>query len=227
MAHPGPASLADVPQFRDRPVVPLITGHGVLVVAATSRELATPAGWLTLCTGVGPVEAAAATAAELAVRRPAVLLHVGIAGARRNAGLQPGTLVIGSSAVYHDLMALPPEWASRVVAANPVLLAAAKARLPDAVVAPIGTSARVGGTLNGEGTPCPAEAMEGFAVLRAAERAGVPAIEVRAISNAIEETDRSRWEFERAFAAITAVTPLLVHALAAAVASGADGDAGA
>ena len=32
--------------------------------------------------------------------------------------------------------------------------------------------------------------MEGFGVLRAAQLAGVPAIEVRAISNEIEEVDR-------------------------------------
>src|SRR5919206_69607 len=56
---------------------------------------------------------------------------------------------------------------------------------------------RDGGT-----TGCEVEAMEGFGVLRAAQLAGVPAIEVRAISNEIEETDRARWRFDDAFAAI-------------------------
>jgi nucleoside phosphorylase len=55
--------------------------------------------------------------------------------------------------------------------------------------------------------------MEGFAVLRAAQLAGVPAIEVRAISNDIEEADRARWHFGVALAAIVEVTPLLVTAL--------------
>ena len=41
----------------------------------------------------------------------------------------------------------------------------------------------------------------------------VPAIEVRAISNAIEETDRARWAFDDAFAAIVAATPRLVPEL--------------
>ena len=50
-------------------------------------------------------------------------------------------------------------------------------------------------------------------MLRAAQLAGVPAIEVRAISNDIEEPDRARWHFDAAFAAITAVTPPLVRAL--------------
>jgi futalosine hydrolase len=59
--------------------------------------------------------------------------------------------------------------------------------------------------------------MEGFAVLRAAELAGVPAIEIRAVSNAIEERDRVLWRFDDAFAAITAATPLLVAELARCV----------
>ena len=38
----------------------------ILVVAATTRELATPDGWLVLQCGVGPGEAAARTAAAIA-----------------------------------------------------------------------------------------------------------------------------------------------------------------
>jgi futalosine hydrolase len=57
--------------------------------------------------------------------------------------------------------------------------------------------------------------MEGFGVLRAAALAGVPAIEVRVISNAIEETDRALWRFDEAFAAVQALTPRLVREIAA------------
>jgi hypothetical protein len=88
------------------------------------------------------------------------------------------------------------------------LLHAVQRALPHAPTLTIGTSARVGGTVH-----CDVEAMEGFGVLRAAQLAGVPAIEVRAISNDIEEQDRARWHFDAAFAAITAVTPQLVRAL--------------
>ncbi len=59
--------------------------------------------------------------------------------------------------------------------------------------------------------------MEGFAVLRAAAHADIPAIEVRAISNQIEEADRARWRFDEAFAAIIAATPALVAEVAACV----------
>ena len=57
----------------------------ILVVAATERELAGAAGAATLACGIGPVEAAAATAGALArAPRPDVLLHVGIAGRARD-----------------------------------------------------------------------------------------------------------------------------------------------
>ena len=52
-------------------------------------------------------------------------------------------------------------------------------------------------------------------MLRAAHIAGIPAIEVRAISNNINEPDRARWHFADAFAAITTVTPALVAELRA------------
>jgi nucleoside phosphorylase len=184
---------------------------GILVVAATARELAVPDGWRTCQCGVGPVDAAANTAAAIAVHRPAAILHVGIAGARREADLAPPTIVLGAAALYCDLT-VPPQLAPREIVAAPELLRAARRLLPDAPVRMIGTSASVGGSRE-----CDVEAMEGFAVLRAAQLAGVPALEVRAISNAIEEHDRTRWRFDDAFAAITAITPRLVAELAACV----------
>lgn len=182
----------------------------ILVVAATERELAAPAGWRTLKCGVGPVEAAAATAAAITLEAPALILHVGIAGVRRARELAPGTVVIGTDAIYCDL-GETSKWAPGKVAATPRLLEAAARVLPDAPQLTIGTSARVRGT-----TGCFVEAMEGFAVLRAAQLAGVPAIEVRAISNEVEEKDRANWHFDTAFAAITAVTPRLVEGFARA-----------
>ena len=178
----------------------------ILVVAATARELAVPDGWATCLCGVGPVEAAAGTAAAIARVAPAIVLHVGIAGARRHRALPPATLVIGDSAHYSDL-GVDARWAPNTIRADAALLAIAQQTLPQAITLPIGTSARIGGTSTTD-----VEAMEGFAVLRAAALAGVPALEVRAISNEIEEPDRSRWQFDAAFAAITAATAPLVQA---------------
>lgn len=180
----------------------------ILVVAATERELAPPDGWLTLRCGVGPVEAAIATASAIAAHRPLAILHVGIAGARRAAGMAPAALVVGNAAHYNDL-SVAPEWAPSLVTPAVTLVQAVLRVLPNAPLVAIGTSARIGGSAN-----CDVEAMEGFAVLRAAEIAGIPAIEVRSISNEIEERDRTRWHFDHAFAAITAITPRLVDEIA-------------
>ena len=190
-----------------------LTPH-ILVVAATRRELAAPLDWRELCCGVGPVEAAASTAAAIAAHRPQAVLHVGIAGARADSGLVAPAIVVGEWSTYSDLD-VPEELALRSIASSPLLLSAARRALPDARICTIGTTARVGGSLandQGDAETPEVEAMEGFAVLRAAQMAGVPAIEVRAISNAIEERDRSRWHFDAAFRAITAVTPRLVAA---------------
>jgi len=163
----------------------------LLVVAATERELELVRGVDTFCCGIGPVEAALQTAWVLTERRPDAVLHLGIAGARR---LAPPTLVLGSESVYED--ARGPLVVARVEP-SAGLLERARAALPDAHVLPIGTSARVGGT-----SACEVEAMEGFGVLRAAAAAGVAAVELRAISNLIDEPDRGKWRFDEAFAAL-------------------------
>ncbi len=183
----------------------------ILVVAATERELAAPGGWRTLLCGVGPIEAALATACEIERLRPLAVLQLGIAGARRVCALAPAALVIGSESCYGDLSPTN-RWSPRLITAPAILVAAATSALPSAIITRIGTTARVGGSDSSE---CDVEAMEGFAVLRAAQRANIPAIEVRAISNEIEETDRSRWHFDAAFEAIVSATPRLVAAIAA------------
>ncbi len=181
----------------------------VLVVAATSHELATSSEYHSLVCGVGPIEAAAATAAAIAAHRPPAVVHVGIAGARQRSQLAPGTIIVGSESIYCDLN-MDSALAPRRIVAPVELIHAVQRAAPRAVAQAIGTSARVGGSSGCE-PDVHVEAMEGFAVLRAAQRAGVPAIEIRVISNDIEETDRRRWQFDTGFAAILAVTPLIVH----------------
>jgi futalosine hydrolase len=173
----------------------------ILLIAATDLELCGHDG---LVCGVGPVEAAAATATELALQRPGAVLHVGLAGAR---GLEPGTLVVGSEARYCDIAAAIPVVDREQ--AHPLLVEKAVGALPGAELLPIGTSAAVG--------TAPAdvvvEAMEGFGVLRAAARAGVPAVEIRAVSNELGEPDRARWQLGTALDALRAALPPLLAAL--------------
>jgi nucleoside phosphorylase len=179
--------------------------HG-LVVAATERELDFVDGAETLCTGIGPVEAALATARRLADGRPSAILHIGLAGART---LDPPALVLGEAAVYCDVID-PESKLPRVERLEPdlELLAAARLALPEAHVLPIATAGKVGG-----GSSCEVEAMEGFGVLRAAALAGVPAVELRAVSNAVAESDRARWRIDDALAALREAVPRLLEAL--------------
>ncbi|MCW2960302.1 MAG: 5-methylthioadenosine/S-adenosylhomocysteine nucleosidase [Thermoleophilia bacterium] len=181
----------------------------LLIVAATEPELRGVTGLQgveSLACGIGPVDAAISVAARLAHDpRPTAILHLGIAGARRAAGLTLGTVVLGAGSSYEDTASVLVE---RTASPDAELLERAAAALPEAVHAVIGTSADVGGTAE-----CDVEAMEGFAVLRAAELAGVPALEVRTIANEVEEADRALWDFTGALDRLEAVTPVLVQAL--------------
>jgi len=199
----------------------------ILLVAATEAELCGRAG---LACGVGPVEAAAATARALAGDRPDAVLHVGLAG---GLGLELGTLVVGTEAVYDDIAAAIPV-VSRIEP-DPSLLAAARQALPEARALRIATSASVGG-LRGSEPQSPlarpgatravvgevsgsepqstrVEGMEGFAVLRACALAGVPAVEVRAVSNELGEEDRSRWDVPLALEALAGAVPRVLAAI--------------
>ncbi len=125
--HVASALPARVPvgslRFRSRPE-PCPTSSSSQPPTASSPE---PTG----CCGVGPVEAASATARVLALRRFGAVLHVGLAGAR---GLDIGTLAIGTESVYCDLSAGWP--VVDRVAADATLVDAVHAALPDAPALP-------------------------------------------------------------------------------------------
>lgn len=177
----------------------------ILLVAATELELCGHPG---LVCGIGPVEAAAATAMHLAVERPRAVLHVGVAGGRR---LTPGALVLGTEAVYVDLVSEVP--VVERVEPDPALLAALQAAIPEAVSLPIATSAAVSRPSDTTPHGLRVEGMEGFAVLRACELGGVPAVEVRAVSNEIGEGDRARWMIRRGLEVLDQAIPRLLAAL--------------
>jgi len=181
----------------------------LLVVTATAFEAALVDGApvRTVVCGIGPVEAALATARAIADDAPTAIVQLGIAGAQT---LPNGSIVLGSEAVYCDVID-PLARIPRVerVRADADLLAVARRSLPDAHVLPIGTTGRVGGCVD-----CEVEAMEGFGVLRAAALAGVPALEVRAVSNPVAEADRDRWRVDDALDALRVAVPRLLEELA-------------
>ena len=179
----------------------------ILLVAATERELCGHRG---LVCGVGPVEAAAATARAVAQSQVGAVLHVGLAGGR---GLEVGAVVVGTESVYCDLEAAWPV----VERAEPdaQLVDLARRSLPEAVPMPIHTSGAVGGAPDTVSHATLVEAMEGFGVLRAAELAGVPAVEVRVVSNEIGEPDRGQWELELGLRVLGEAIPVLLAGVTA------------
>ena len=171
-----------------------------MLVAAMARELVGHAGFV--C-GVGPVSAAATTAKALHEAPREVVLHIGLAGARRDCGVVPPQLVIGSKAVYEDRLA--PHTLPEVVELVPdaALVAVCRRTLPNAPFVPIGTTARIGGGNES------IEAMEGYGVLFAAAGAGSRAVEVRAVSNFVDEP-WGDWDVDAALATLSAALPALI-----------------
>jgi nucleoside phosphorylase len=133
--------------------------------------------------GVGPVEAAAATARELALRPPDAVVNVGVAGGR---GITPGGLVIGSAAVYVDISAAEIPIVDRVEPIPPCSTECGW-RFPT----PSSSRSERAEPWAVSCRRLRVEAMEGFGVLRACELAGIPAVEIRAISNELGESDRA------------------------------------
>ena len=156
-----------------------------------------------LVTGVGPIEAAAGVSRALATSAYELVINAGIAGAF------PGAAEIGDGVVVSEefceicletgqSIALPA--GQRVVdrALSDLhlvdsLVELGYRRLLGLTVSKVTATDATAQRLVAHGVGV--ESMEGFAVLRAAEIAGVPAIEVRGISNLVGDRGRSQWNF--------------------------------
>jgi futalosine hydrolase len=164
-----------------------------------------------LCTGVGPVNAAAALAAFLAVERATAVVCCGVGGAYPGSGLATGDVACAESETYADLGAESPqgfldmealgfpviEGPPRLFNRLPLDLFPAAKRVPfvtrttctgtDATAREI--AARTGGAV---------ESMEGAAIVHVARLHGVPVGEVRGISNRAGDRDRGSWRVREA-----------------------------
>ena len=205
----------------------------VLVVVAVDAERAAlgarclgAPGVRTVVAGIGRTNAAAATADAIAIARAGgtafdAVVSAGIAGALPGSGLAPGAIVISERCVYAeegielpggfgDMSALGfplGPFAGNAVPVDPSLWPPFAALGP---VTPIATVATCSGTDAAarrvrERTGAAAEAMEGAAVVHAALRAGIPGVELRAVSNTTGDRPRQQWDMPRALAALGAV----------------------
>jgi futalosine hydrolase len=168
----------------------------------------------TLVTGVGPIEASCVLAAALASGRYRLVVNAGLAGAFDGAAGIGDGVVVGDEVIELNLesgapLALPAgtklidtassaaPLAARLRAKGfPVLRGVTVARVTSSEA----TARRLADELGAQ-----VESMEGFAALRAAALAGVPAIELRGISNRCGDRKRSGWSFAAGIAGLERV----------------------
>jgi futalosine hydrolase len=200
----------------------------ILVVCAVAQELAAlPArdGVDVVAVGVGPVEAAFGTARALAAKPYTAVINAGIGGGFRDR-CTVGDVVVCSREDFADLgledgSAFPLPGGLelvRHVEADAALLQPFLAGLIPVIVGRGVTSATVTSTTAralalAYRFRSDVESMEGFAVLRAAQAAGVPAIEIRGVSNLVGERASNEWDFGAGASAAVATTDALLDVL--------------
>jgi len=161
--------------------------------------------------GVGPVNAAHAVTLAIMRSRPNAILVCGIAGAYPSSGLHIGDVACADTECYGDLGATSPAGFLDMLAIGfpivpgpppiynvlPMQLFPAARRVPfitmstctgtDAAARAV--EARTGGAV---------ENMEGAAVVHVATMHGIPAGELRSISNIVTDRDTTAWRITEA-----------------------------
>ncbi len=193
----------------------------ILLASAVEAELdfwQSHPGVRRLVTGIGPVEASCALAEALAQRSYRLVVNAGIAGTFDGAARIGDGVVVADESIELALesgapLALPLGIKLVDRASSDAVLVA---RLRDQgfpalrgitvshVTATEATARRLVREFGAH-----VESMEGFAVLRAAQRAAVPAIEIRGISNRCGDRERSCWDFAAGVAGLRRVLDAL------------------
>jgi futalosine hydrolase len=185
----------------------------ILIAAAVAQELdwlGPRAGVETLITGIGPVDAATRVARALAGRKVDLVINAGIAGTFDGVAQIGDGVVVGEElyALEQETgapLTLPPGnlIADRVPADQQLVEAVTALGFPlvrGITVAHVTATEATAERLRKRGAEI--ESMEGFAVLRAAQLAGVPAIELRGISNRVGDREASGWDFNAGLAGL-------------------------
>jgi len=180
----------------------------ILLTCAVRRELDffTPVAHVEmLVTGVGPIEAGICVARALAQSPYSLVVNAGLGGALEGcAGIGDGVVVaedrmeIGLEdgrpfVLPEDLRIIDSASSDLTFVDRLVELGYSSKR--GITVSRVTTTAQTAARLASHGVEV--ESMEGFAILRAAEMAAVPAVEIRGISNIVTDRARSGWNFDR------------------------------
>ena len=173
-----------------------------------------------LAGGVGAVAAAAATATALALRPCAAVVNCGIGGAFPGQA-PPCGIVVADLVVAADLGAQTEDGFEPLdalgfgpvsLAADPLLADTCLDRLAAAGLAARRGTILTVSTITGRPSRLAeltsrwgpvAEAMEGYGVLLAAAKAGIPAVEVRTMSNVVGHRDVAAWDMTGALHALS------------------------
>jgi len=193
----------------------------ILLACAVEAELAfwkPRAGVDTLVTGVGPVEASCALTAELCRRPYRLVINAGLAGAFDGAARIGDGVVVADDTMEVALesgapLSLPRgERTVERASSDSELVARLRERgfpvVRGVTVARVTSSALTAARLSAQ-LGAQVESMEGFAALRAANRLGISAIEVRGISNRCGERERSGWNFDAGMAGLRGIARAL------------------
>jgi len=199
----------------------------ILVVCALPQELgaltARPNVTLLTC-GVGSVEAAIATSRMLARAEFTAVINAGIGGAFRG-GAGIGEAVLVTQEIFADFgleggtpLTLPGGVtlvdsahadATLMARCNDLRFRAVSGLTVTQVTTTDATAARLRARYD-----VGVESMEGFAVLRAAAVARVPALEVRGVSNYVGERRNAEWNFAGGARAVVAALDRVLDRLA-------------
>lgn len=177
--------------------------------------------------GVGPVAAAASTARCLAKREYDLVVCAGICGGFAGRA-EVGTLVVADAIICADLGA---ETAEGFCSLDELGFGSARVPLDQELVAKVTAGMRRAGlpvtqgpvltlsTVTGSAAAAEellarvpgaaAEAMEGYGVAYAAHQQGLPALEIRTVSNLIGPRDKSAWRIKEALQMLEAASSVL------------------
>jgi futalosine hydrolase len=190
----------------------------ILIITAVQAEadaIGRPNGTFVVAGGIGKTNAAAATTAAILSDGPfRWIVNAGVAGALPESGLSLGDIVIANRCVYFEEGLITPDGFQNIeemgfslgnyvgndVPVDPWMLEQLSEVGRAAPIATVGTCSGTDAmaTLVQERTGCICEAMEGAAVVHAANRLSAPAIEIRAISNTTGNRDTQNWDIPTA-----------------------------
>lgn len=201
----------------------------ITAVDAEAAALADVPDATIVVAGIGRANAAAATTQAILEHGPfEAVCSVGVAGALPGAELQLGETIVAEACIYAEeglqtpdafldmqAMGFPlGDFTGNRVPVDPGLLRRLQGHAPTGLIATVATcsGSDLQAQLISRRTRAIAEAMEGAAVVHAARRLHLPAIELRTISNTTGDRDRQHWDLPGALDAMARdLPPLLQH----------------